>query len=209
MIGKDLKNSAPNINDFSIPANQTIISILNFIKNKAPLFAKDFRAANSKLYKEDDITQELLSFFTDHARNENFLFRFHEKKGIDITIHVSPYQIASKPIFMIEAKRLEKTHRDYVNNPNGGIERLKREQEGFNHELNHSAILGYIQDHDSNYWFSKINNWIELNIQKETDIIWSKQDKLNRNSPQSDYISNHDRVTKENITLYHFWINLN
>ncbi|TRX71716.1 hypothetical protein [Carboxylicivirga sp. M1479] len=209
MIGKEVKHNAPIINDFSIPANQTIVSILNFIKNKAPLFAKSFKATKSNICYEDDITQELLSFFSDHARKENFLFRFHEKKGIDITIHVSPYQVASKPIFMIEAKRLEKAHYDYVNNPNGGIERLKREQDGFDHALNHAAILGYIQDHDRNYWLSKINKWIDLNIQKETDIVWSEQDKLVSNLPQSDYISKHERVAKEDIAIYHFWINLN
>jgi len=209
MIGKEAKHIAPIINDFSIQKNQTVVSILNFVKNKLPQFAEEFKQAESGLYKEDDITQELLSFFDDHARSENFLFRFHEKKGIDITILASPHQIASKPIFMIEAKRLEKTHYDYVNIPNGGIERLKREQEGFDYNLNQAAILGYIQDHDKSYWFSKINKWIDANIEKETDIVWSKQDKLTSNEPVSDYFSKHDRVSLDPITLYHFWINLN
>lgn len=189
MIGKHVDNFPVSVTDFSIQKNQTVISILNFVKNKLPQFAKEFKQVDSGLYWEDDITQELLSFFSDQARTENFLFRFHEKKGVDVTIHASPHQIASKPIFMIEAKRLDKTHYDYVNNPNGGIERLKREQEDFDFDLNQAAILGYIQDHNKEYWLPKINSWIDTNIQKETDIVWSKQDKLKENDPISDYIS--------------------
>lgn len=112
-------------------------------------------------------------------------------------------------IFMIEAKRLSKKHRDYVSGRTGGIERIKNEQDDFGLHLNAGAMVGYIQEENREYWLNKINARIDDLINKETDIIWQESDKLVPEKNLSDYKSIHSRKSKEAITLYHYWITLN
>jgi hypothetical protein len=71
------------------------------------------------------------------------------------------------------------------------------------------SMIAYIQDHDVEYWEDRINTWINDMIAKDTDIEWNVKDRLSSNDRFSDYISIHDRVSKDPITLYHYWIALN
>lgn len=207
---KEQLNTTEQANcEFSIPENCTIQRILVFLKKSLVDFESAFRGSELRIHKEDDISDISCPFFNDRARHENLIFHFNAKVGVDFTIFISPYNPGASSIFMIEAKRLSKDHYDYVKNPNGGIERFKREQDGFGKYLNQSAMIGYIQEESHQYWESKINNWIDGLIQAETDILWDNEDKLIPNSKVSDFISYHQRISGSSITLYHFWINLN
>ena len=210
MIGNQSHNHTEKVSDFSLEKNQTVNRILIFIKNILPEFECLFKSADCKFCLEDDISKELLRFFNDRSRSENLLFQFNEKKGVDFTVFLAhPFLMGAKSIFMVEAKRLSKDHRDYVSGRTGGIERIKREQDGFGMHLNTGAMIAYIQDHNIEYWEDRINSWVDDLIAKSTDIEWNEEDKLVANNKLSNYTPIHKRVSKENITLYHYWMVLN
>ncbi|MRT92234.1 hypothetical protein [Ancylomarina sp. 16SWW S1-10-2] len=209
MIGEQTHNHSIQVQDFSLEKNQTVKRILIFIKNTLPEFESVFKKSEITFNLEDDISKELSHFFNDKARSENLLFQFNEKKGVDFTIFTFPFTMGASSIFMIEAKRLSKKHYDYVSGRTGGIERIKKEQDEFGKHLNQGAMIAYIQDNDLNYWENRINSWIEDLIKKDTDIEWQKNDLLIVNNQFSNYTSMHSRVSKEAITLYHYWISVN
>jgi len=129
MIAKQSHNHSIQVSDFSFEKNQTVNRILMFIKNGLPEFESLFKNANYDFRLEDDISKELLRYFNDKSRSENLLFQFNEKKGIDFTVFLAhPFRMGASSIFMVEAKRLSKEHRDYVSGRTGGIERIKREK---------------------------------------------------------------------------------
>lgn len=195
--------------EFTLPNNHTVNRVLVFIKEELPEFETICKQSNIPIHKEDDISKELSRYFNDKARSQNLFFQFNEKKGVDFTIYVTPYVMGVLPLFMIEAKRLSKKHRDYVFGPTGGMERIKREQEDFGNHLTQAAMIGYIQDENQEFWRNKINGWIDDLIKKETDIDWIEEDKIIPNDEISNFISRHSRKSKEKITICHFWINLN
>ena len=210
MIGNQPHNHSVQVNEFSFEKNQTVNRILIFIKNALPEFESLFNAADSIFRLEDDISKELLRFFNDKSRSKNLLFQFNEKKGVDFTVFLAhPFIIGVPPIFMVEAKRLSNKHRDYVSGRTGGIERIKREQEGFGTHLSTGAMIAYIQDHDVEYWEDRINTWIDNLIAKDTDIEWNLEDKLVANNGLSNFTSVHKRISINKITLFHYWIALN
>jgi hypothetical protein len=209
MLREQLNTTEQAKREFSIPENSTVHRILVFLRSSLIEFENEFKTVQLQMHREDDISGQLALFFQSRSKNENLLFDFNPKVGVDFGIHISPMQLGAKPIFIVEAKRLSKSHKDYVKNPNGGIERFKREQDGFGKHLTQSAMVGYIQQENKEYWESKINCWIEELIESETNIVWEKRDKLVQNYPVSDFISSHQRISERPITLYHFWLNLN
>lgn len=209
MISRQAYNQPKTITEFSLPENSTAHRVLVFIKNSLPEFEKEFKQANLQIYHEDEISGQLCLFFNDKASNQDLLFNFNARIGVDFTIYVSPFQLGSQSIFMIEAKRLSRHHYDYVRGRNGGIERFKREQEGFGEHLKISAMIGYIQDETIEYWENKINNWIDERIKNKIEITWKEEDKLVPEGMYSYFTSNHLRVSNTSIRLYHYWISLN
>jgi len=209
MIGNQAHSHLITIKEFPLPENHTVKCILVFIKNTLPEFEVIFKLSDIDIYKEDDISKELSRFFNDKARVKNLLFQFNEKKGVDFTIYVNPYQMGAQSVFMIEAKRLSKAHFDYVSGDRGGIERIKREQFDFGSHLNQGAMIGYIQHENQGHWLKRINGWIEDLINQNADNLWKEEDKLTLNSQYSDYTSKHSRISKDPIVLFHYWITLN
>lgn len=197
----------------SLPPDKTTKAILAFLETWFPVFRKEYIDAASSLL-EDDISRELHAFLQNKAKN--YIFRFNEKKGVDLQILVTPYVLWAKPVFMIEAKRLPPTNtKDYVQGRTGGIERFKREQEGFILEKNHCAMVAYIQKNAFTYWFDQINQWLaELiaNNHDYADFDWEESDKLAAISSSTDdvarYVSNHSRKTLSRLTIDHFWLDM-
>ncbi len=122
--------------------------------------------------------------------------------------------------FSLEAKRLpspeKKREREYLvshdDTPRGGVERFKRCIHG--KELKYSAIIGYIQGENFDYWIVKLNSWIDQLIQ-DPDSMWHEDDKLVAGPKEHFYfqlLSDNPRYLKgtpvEKIKLFHFWINL-
>ena len=208
------EQSKPDIkNDliYSLKSGHHRKSILSFIReNIVDVSSILLGKANiniSTLY-EDDISWEITNLLNDKLRElSGYLFRFEAKSGPDILIFASPYIAFSEPLFFIEAKRLPPTSSsDYVNS---GIGRFKNKEHGKNHDI--AAMLGYVQKEDFNYWYGKVNSWIDDLIANPNDCIgWSEQDKITiiQVSEFGEYKSTHSRIKINPITLYHFWISL-
>ena len=197
----------------SLPPDQTTKAILEFLGIWFPVFREGYVNAAFSL-KEDEISRELCSFLQSKAND--LLFRFNEKKGVDFQILIKPFILWAKPIFMIEAKRLPPTNpRDYVQGRTGGIERFKREHEGFILDRSHCAMVAYIQQHAFEHWFEHINQWlIELiaNNENYDGFDWEESDKLVAIASNTDnvarYVSNHSRKTLARLTINHFWLDM-
>ncbi|WP_053225121.1 hypothetical protein [Roseivirga seohaensis] len=122
--------------------------------------------------------------------------------------------------FSIEAKRLptpgHNREREYVighQKPNGAIERFKKGIHGRN--LNYAAVIGYVQNEDFDFWFLKVNGWIEELI-KTSPTEWMDDDKLRKMAESNDQLAKFEsdniripaKSSSDKIRLFHFWITL-
>jgi hypothetical protein len=130
-----------------------------------------------------------------HIKNTVFAFQNQHEDG-NSTTDIGVYVRSNKYFFCwIEAKRLptpkgkNRDEREYVIvsqekengkkkfKGNGGIQRFK---EGAHApKLSYSIMIGYIQENNAEYWFEKINDWInKLTI---TDsVFWNESDYLQK-----------------------------
>lgn len=160
---------------------------------------------NSQLYTEEHIETFHFTFLTEIVQ-ENLLNK------PDIGVFLAGKLGTSKPFFHIECKRLparnKKYEQEYVKGHLGGIQRYKEGKHGSN--FAYSAMIGYIQDQNFEYWFGQINRWINDLIQLEP-LFWKETDKLiERDSTKKNkFISTHYKVNNEYIKLYHYWVSLN
>jgi hypothetical protein len=216
MIRGNLSHSpATDVEISSLPPDQTIKAILGFLEMWLHPFRKEYLSTTSSSL-EDEISEKLNLFLQKKSKENNLLFQFGGRKGVDFQIYVEPYLMSAKPIFMIEAKRLPPTnYRDYVQGRTGGIERFKREQEGFILDKNHCAMVGYIQQHSFGDWFEVINQWLTELItanDKHDGITWEESDKLvyveSNTEGVAKYTSNHARKTLLRLTVFHYWLDM-
>jgi hypothetical protein len=217
-----------------IEIDSSIRCVIDFIESNFIEFSKKIKGeidANEKA-----LTDKLCKFLNRNANGYPFYFH-HENienhsSGRSPQTDIGTLSENEKIIigdksynefdsfFSIEAKRLptpghnrEKEYVIGIEKPNGGIERFKKGIHGNN--LKYSAIIGYIQNNDSNHWFLKINEWIrelissDPNFWKEDDILLpekTKQEGINK------YHSKNFRTIvdkkEEFIELFHFWIDI-
>ena len=82
---------------------------------------------------------------------------------------------------------------------------------------NLAIMVGYIQKESSNYWHTKVNEWIQeqINESSNPNITWNKEDLLSlvddfSTSPKfTKHSSIHSRIDLPKIKLIHYWIDLN
>jgi hypothetical protein len=194
----------------SLDKDHSKLNILSFLRSNLPEINNKLIGipeVNLSDFKEDDVTREIVNLLNDKLReSSDYLFRFESKSGPDILIFVSPYQPCSKHILVVEAKRLPPTNsHDYVKT---GIGRFKTEEHGADDDT--AAMLGYVQKNDFDYWYRKINEWIDVLIGDSSQVpSWIAQDRLSKcqSSSFTEYKSIHSRKTKKPIVLFHFWLN--
>jgi len=216
MLNNQVNESPRNDAEFTLlPSTQTVEFILKFLEQRLPVFCTAYLSSQDFSHYEDEISKELLFFLNAEAKHTSLLIHFDAQKGVDFLIRVQPLKINAQAIFVIEAKRLTRTNKDYVQGRTGGIERFKREQVGFDQRLTVSAMLGYVQKNNFAYWYHKINTWIETLIEQSDtndDIRWEQQDFLKEFPPSTPqiarYTSTHSRKTQKHIELHHFWLNM-
>ncbi len=207
--------------------------IVEYLDEKLPNFPTYFSKKYptiSKNESETTISQSLCAFLEDFKNpDEASLFRFHpEFKESRYAVDFAVIDVKSckntpeppKPIFTIEAKRLpapKKTKKDhsrkkeYVCGNGGGIERYKKGKHGKG--LTQSAIIGYIQDKDCNYWFKFINKWIQQLSSHDKDN-WEPTELLKLVSIFTNtqkFISDNVRKIgkkKDSIRMWHYLIEL-
>jgi len=213
--------------------NRHIIAILEFIETYIEKYIFVYKEEYSDIEIETGITQELCSYFESKINEHPFYFH-HEDRTNPVSGQSPTVDFSAKTrvpfgkfrsrqtIFSIEAKRLPTPgsgrEKEYVightNSKDkyityGGIERFKKGIHG--KRLSHSAILGYIQKEDFQYWFKQVNTWInELIIDDKQEIEWNQNDKLIRlslNSRTAKFQSVNKREN-DSITIFHYWLNL-
>lgn len=224
---KDNHNSLSNIPNPSIKKGTIKEKLIEFLEETLYKFQEHFKGeVNSS---EENLNEQLgktLSFF---SKNQPFIFQAETKqkqsKGIDrrVDIGVFKHFSDSTPFFTIEAKRLTTSmpsnrEKEYVigSDPtkfSGGIERFKHNVHGVN--LDHSAIIGYVQNEDSMYWHNTINYWIQelIDGKIKSSLNWISNDLLNNTCGFTDLklaksVSESEKIDQTKISLNHYFINL-
>jgi hypothetical protein len=210
-----------------LPKNKYVVLIILSIKNTYEGFNKAIKTVKKDKLIEDDYTQIFVKQNTLQLQKLNIQFIYagvqyrdlhHKTKGIpDIHYSFNEENIENEPIFIIEAKRLptptKEREKEYVvgktqnGNPNGGIERFKLEKHGKG--LNECGIIGYVEKHDFDYWYTQINLWIqELSVIEKSK--WSIDECLNKIEFNQNSTYCHSLVIRsnQNLKLHHFWIKI-
>lgn len=151
-----------------------------------------------------------------YCRNE---YAGAKKKGMESKIDIGIIEINDKHeatlIFALECKRLHKPpskSQQYVivkEQKTGGIQRFKEESHA--PSLSKSAIVGYMEGESFNFWFDKVNEWIENEAKSDATGFWNMNDKIESTQigiEISQYQSKHNRRTQPEISLYHFWVKM-
>jgi hypothetical protein len=220
MISKKVRTIA--IGTSRLDYKKIVFKVLDFLDRHIDNFqtySQDSKYVNNN---EKSINSKLVIYFNNIAIDDEAIdvFRFHFDKDTplkesnhtpDIGVLLANKNSSSDAFFHIECKRLpaRKQHdQEYVHGKLGGIQRFKEGKHGS--DFNYSAMVGFIEKENFEYWFFKINVWIDELI-KNKICFWHEADKL-APVPFKNYrrhISNHSRGNKSNcIQLYHYWIYL-
>lgn len=224
-----------------VEMDSSIKSVVEFIEIHFTNFSKKVKGEITT--SEKSLTDKLCKYFNRNAGKYPFYFHHENVENPDsgkspqtdigtlsekknLTIGDRNYGEFDS-FFSIEAKRLptpgHKREKEYVIGHidskgdrivNGGIERFKKRIHGKN--LKYAAVVSYIQVENANYWFLKINNWIDELITSDPNL-WKKDDKLIKQYTDliglNKFISKNFRSEvneqEEFINLFHFWIQLN
>lgn len=206
MQADNFQNSRSQLVKSDFTSDGKIISVLNFLELHLPDFPEKMKVIRNT--DERIINQKLLRFFS--GLNSLFIFISEnlDEKGKNISkpdfgvyekIKVSDYN--QQRFFDIECKRLYDTikSKQYVSGKTGGIQRFKENKHGVG--LPYSAMIGYVEIKDFNFWCKKINSWISEDKEHLEFVGIDKIAKLK---------SIHERIIeKTKIELIHFWLNIN
>lgn len=205
----------------------------NILIDVLPLFFQSFsQKFTKKTFSETDYSQNFGIILDRYLKNKpslNLLVRenikdiytsgANNKKMPDFVFFSSAIGAEIKPLYNIEAKRLptDKNGRDrekeYVHGQSkkdsGGIERFKTGSHGY--QLAKSALLGYIENEDFDYWYEKINEWISYKAHSNP-LEWNINEKLSNISISTDkkYSTARSIANRksDSIVLFHIWIKI-
>lgn len=213
-------------------------ALLDFIQKELPCW-RDHPDRPKDVNSETLLSEHLCDHLTGAARLSNtfdcFQFRTEitdeEKKARKIDLAVKPCGSSIivegrtytqfESIMPIECKRLPTPHdagrdpREYVvvgDKSTGGMQRFKCAKHGGAHQV--AAMIGYIQQHDGDYWSKQVCAWIAGLVQ-EPSSIWTEDDSLTAVFLDSDakisrLTSSHRRTEGHlPIVLHHLWIQMN
>jgi hypothetical protein len=217
-------SSTPVSDSLSVQDNQEVEKIFQYIDFSIGNF-HDYYMNLGDSEKENRITDLLIACFEQYLSSFNngyFSIRFSknptEKNSArepDIGIYPRKIKKTFKPIVVLEAKRLyDSSHSiEYVSGGTGGIERFKRCLHAA--DDNACGMIGYVQIHNFDYWFTKINNRIEglakENIDKMIDWTHEKEKltPMNTFTKVQKYSSSNYRKAKDDfIQIFHYFVEL-
>jgi len=197
-----------------------VASIVSFLERHIVNFINLYQDKYSRISNEPVITQKIEMYLNPFLKEELSTFNLTKEYIVNDYPEIKSPQCDlafyldgnDKAIFCVEAKRLFDYSKEYVyssTGKSGGIERFKKGIHG--EGLTHSALFGYVQKHDFEYWYRKINKWIdELIIDDSQEIEWNENDKLlklNFETKVAKLISNNKRK-EDSLIIYHFWLDL-
>jgi len=193
-----------------LSASGKVNSVLNFLESNLFEFTLKFEIIEDT--DEWKLNEELFSFLEINSRKYCFQFipeyRYKNKSKPDFGIKEVKtdengylvYDSKSEHLFDIECKRLYNPNiKQYVNGNTGGIQRFKANKHGV--DLPQSAMIGYVETNDFNFWHKKVNSWImdsneHLKMLKNNNIA-----KL-----ESEHQRSGSKISK--IKLTHFWLKI-
>jgi hypothetical protein len=211
--------------DFKKRQEEIIESIFLFVYK----YMSNWRDAPTRAKAEDEklLNSSFSKYLSISARNCEFTYSFsHEesqgsKRTVDISVYFNNTDCFEKVITVFECKRLsdkiEKKRKDeYVTghkDVSGGIQRFRLEKHGKDHKI--VGMIGYVQTGTCLEWQKTVNSCIEklCGEPDENGLLWNKEEYLNltehdEKNDKSFCKSLHQRITKENITIYHLWVNM-
>lgn len=224
---KDNHNSLSNIPNPSIKKGTIKEKLIKFLEETLYKFQEQFKGEINS--SEENLNEQLGKTLSYFSKSQAFIFQAETKqkqpKGIDRRVDIGVFKHFSdpNPFFTIEAKRLttsipKNREKEYVVGNDsaklsGGIERFKHNVHGVN--LDHSAIIGYVQNEDSIYWYNTINYWIQelIDGKIKSSLSWISNDLLNNTCGFTDLrlaksISKSEKIDQTEINLNHYFINL-
>jgi hypothetical protein len=205
----------------SIPKGTAISCILNCFKTTTPFFKQVLTQPDLvKPLNENKLTQLFIEQLRIQLRKKGVTFDvgnqysdvFFKTKGIpDFYFHALEEGKTAIPLFIVETKRLPApqtiNEKEYVigQNNNGGIERFKSKKHGKG--LSECGLLGFIEEENSTFWVSKINEWIKQLVDNDND--WVIEELLTKIEDEAEfsYLISLVRTDKNtDVSLHHFWI---
>ena len=195
--------------------------LINFLEEHYATFPKAYAVSIDE--SEEDISEKLYLHLQRQSRLTEAPFEFQpearqklptvkgHKKRADLGVNLNTFDINMELIYCIEAKRLptgkKEREKEYVMGDGGGIHRFKKNLHGMNRTgnlLERNGMVGYVQQNDFDHWHKKINEWIT------DEPTWSNTEILQKVSfgTIARLESSHERISKDNLKLTHFWINL-
>jgi len=205
MLADNFQNNKRQEVKSDFTSDGKIISLLNFLELHIPDFPIKMKVVKNT--DERIINQKLLRFFSGQSSLFIFIPENLDEKGENISkpdfgiyekIKVVDYD--QQRFFDIECKRLYDTtkSKQYVSGKTGGIQRFKENKHGV--DLPYSAMIGYIEIENFNFWHKKVNSWISENEEHLKFVEINKIAKLK---------SIHKRnIEKTKIELTHFWVKI-
>jgi hypothetical protein len=214
--------------EFTKLQKKHVDDIILFLEDCLTLFPAEYKNHFQTIAWRDEreVTPLFSNYLSQKSRSDNKPYNFtHQypqssqsgKSGksrevdIGVTFYVKGY-FYSKPIFVIECKWLKlppSTSKHYVCGNTGGIERFKRELHG--KELDHCAIIAFIEGKCFNYWLDIINTWIkDLFDIGDNSLNWQEADFLEivkKTETIAKYVSENKRKT-DYIKIHHLWIKM-
>ncbi len=212
-----------------ISPDTTVLKTLQFVQSQLPRWRDD--PDREAAIAEEKLNDQLCKHLNAAARVQFQMVYFHHeerqagRRRVDLSallaepgiIEGRTYSIYD-PILVLEGKRLpapaSDREREYVTGrkqASGGIQRFKLGLHGA--KMSRAGIVGYIQKHSAQHWFSSINIWIDELVKdggewKENDRLgdWSF-DVVGRVAICS---SRHVRVDSDTdeIELTHLWVEM-
>jgi hypothetical protein len=224
---KDNYNHVSNVPNPSIKKGTIKEKLIIFLEETLYKFQEHFKGKVND--SEENLNEQLGKTLSYFSKSQAFIFQAETKqkqpRGIDRRVDIGVFRHFSdpNPFFTIEAKRLTNSmpknrEKEYVlgDNPtklSGGIEGFKNNVHGVN--LDHSAIIGYVQNEDGKYWYNTINSWIQelIDGKIKSTLNWFSNDLLNNTCGFTDSrvvkcISDGNKINQTKITLNHYFINL-
>lgn len=194
-------------------SDQVILNLIQYIEDTLPEFRNSLEFVHilAKKKNENQHSKSFCVYMTNKCQSTYYFGGENAQMGrhkIDIDVYYG-----SILIFTIEAKLLPtpkgtkntpRAEHEYVYGKGAGIQRFRDGFHGVDNQdkpLSENGMIAYVKEHDFEYWFSKVNQWI-LNAQ------WDKSEQLKKIylKPIAKLFSKHPRPNASEVILHHFWI---